>query len=73
MSFYAVDYFSKSTEVMFAVPRYASLPNIMAARKKPIEKITPQDLGLDMTPRLQVLQFQEPPKRVGGVKVSSGF
>jgi electron transfer flavoprotein beta subunit len=55
---------------MFTEPRYASLPNIMAARKKPIEKIAPQDLGIDLTPRLEVLQFQEPPKRVGGGKVS---
>ena len=59
-----------STHTMFKEPRYASLPNIMKARKKPIEKITAQDLGIDLTPRLEVLRFQEPPKRVGGAKVS---
>ena len=55
---------------MSTEPRYTSLPNIMKARKKPIEKITPQDLGVDLTPQLEVLQFQEPPKRVGGGKAS---
>jgi electron transfer flavoprotein beta subunit len=52
-------------------PRYASLPNIMKARKKPIETIRPADLGVDMTPRLTVVKVEEPPKRQAGVKVGS--
>lgn len=52
-------------------PRYASLPNIMKARKKPIETIRPGDLGVDVTPRLTVLKVEEPPKRQAGVKVGS--
>ena len=52
-------------------PRYASLPNIMKARKKPIETIKPADLGLDPTPRLTTLKVVEPPKRQAGKKVGS--
>ncbi|KAF7799413.1 hypothetical protein EIP86_010647 [Pleurotus ostreatoroseus] len=52
-------------------PRYASLPNIMKAKKKPIEKLTPADLGVDLTPRLETLEVSEPPKRVGGTKVEN--
>jgi electron transfer flavoprotein beta subunit len=52
-------------------PRYASLPNIMKARKKPIETVKPADLGVDVTPRLTVLKVEEPPKRQAGVKVGS--
>jgi electron transfer flavoprotein beta subunit len=52
-------------------PRYASLPNILKARKKPIETIKPEDLGVDPAPRLTVLKVAEPPKRVAGVKVGS--
>ena len=52
-------------------PRYASLPNIMKAKKKPIETVKPADLGVDTAPRLQYLRFEEPPKRQGGVKVGS--
>jgi electron transfer flavoprotein beta subunit len=52
-------------------PRYASLPNIMKAKKKPIDTLTPQDLGVDVTPRLQYLCFEEPPRRQAGVKVAS--
>ena len=52
-------------------PRYASLPNIMKARKKPIETIKPADLDVDVTPRLTVLKVEEPPKRQAGVKVGS--
>ncbi|MBV1829516.1 electron transfer flavoprotein subunit beta/FixA family protein [Komagataeibacter sp. AV436] len=52
-------------------PRYASLPNIMKARKKPMEKITPADLGVDMTPRLSVVSVSEPPERKAGVKLDS--
>ncbi|MGY6768407.1 electron transfer flavoprotein subunit beta/FixA family protein [Komagataeibacter xylinus] len=52
-------------------PRYASLPNIMKARKKPMEKITPADLGVDMTPRLSVISVSEPAERKAGVKLDS--
>ncbi len=52
-------------------PRYASLPNIMKAKKKPIETLTPEDLGVDVTPRLTVVQVTEPPARAAGVKVAS--
>jgi electron transfer flavoprotein beta subunit len=52
-------------------PRYASLPNIMKARKKPIETIKPADLGVDPAPRLTVVSVAEPPKRLAGVKVKS--
>ena len=52
-------------------PRYASLPNIMKARKKPIETLTPAALGVDVTPRLTLLKVEEPPMRKAGVKVAS--
>ena len=52
-------------------PRYASLPNIMKAKKKPIETVTPEDLGVDVAPRLTVVQVVEPPPRKAGVKVES--
>ncbi len=52
-------------------PRYASLPNIMKARKKPIDEKTPEDFGVDITPRLKVLKTTEPPTRSAGVKVES--
>jgi len=52
-------------------PRYASLPNIMKAKKKPIEQIAPADLGVDPAPRLTTLKVVDPPKRGGGVKVES--
>jgi electron transfer flavoprotein beta subunit len=52
-------------------PRYASLPNIMKARKKPIETLTPAALGVDVTPRLSVLKVEEPGRRQAGTKVGS--
>jgi electron transfer flavoprotein beta subunit len=52
-------------------PRYASLPNIMKARKKTIETVRPAELGVDVVPRLQVLKVEEPPRRKAGVKVGS--
>lgn len=71
---------------MLAEPRYASLPNIMKAKKKKIETLKPEDLGLDFvrspstpreqcsrltqTPRLETISVSEPPKRTGGGKVS---
>jgi electron transfer flavoprotein beta subunit len=52
-------------------PRYASLPNIMKAKRKPIDIMTPEDLGVDVTPRVVVLSVTEPPARAAGVKVAS--
>ena len=52
-------------------PRYASLPNIMKAKKKAIEQIIAKDLGVDITNRIQQLKVEEPPKRKGGTKVNS--
>jgi electron transfer flavoprotein beta subunit len=52
-------------------PRYASLPNIMKAKKKPIDKFNPEDLGVDVSPRLETLKVVEPPPRKAGVKVDS--
>jgi len=52
-------------------PRYASLPNIMKARKKPIETLTPAALGVEVAPRLRLLKVEEPPARKAGVKVGS--
>ncbi len=52
-------------------PRYASLPNIMKAKKKPIDRLTPEDLGVDVTPRLTVVRVVEPASRKAGIKVAS--
>ncbi len=52
-------------------PRYASLPNIMKAKKKPIEQINASDLGVDIKPRIQQIKVEEPPKRKAGVKVAN--
>jgi electron transfer flavoprotein beta subunit len=60
-----------TTDLRLNEPRYASLPNIMKAKKKPIEEKTPADFGVDVTPRLKVLKVSEPPRRGGGVKVKS--
>jgi electron transfer flavoprotein beta subunit len=60
-----------TTDLRLNEPRYASLPNIMKARKKPIETVKPADLGVDVTPRLTVLKVEEPPKRLAGRKVAS--
>jgi electron transfer flavoprotein beta subunit len=60
-----------TTDLRLNEPRYASLPNIMKARKKPIENVKPADLGVDPTPRLTVLSVAEPPKRQAGQKVGS--
>jgi len=53
------------------VPRYATLPNIMKAKKKPIDVKTPADLGVDINPKLQVLSVEEPPSRQAGKRVES--
>jgi electron transfer flavoprotein beta subunit len=60
-----------TTDLRLNEPRYASLPNIMKARKKPIANMKPADLGVDVTPRLTVLKVSEPPKRKAGQKVAS--
>ena len=52
-------------------PRYATLPNIMKAKKKPLETVTPEQLGVDVAPRLATLEVTEPPKRKGGGRVAS--
>ena len=52
-------------------PRYASLPNIMRAKKKPLEQINASDLGVDIKPRIEQIKVEEPPKRKAGIKVSS--
>jgi electron transfer flavoprotein beta subunit len=60
-----------TTDLRLNEPRYASLPNIMKAKKKPIATTTPDALGVDVTPRLVVLKVEEPAKRQGGRKVGS--
>jgi electron transfer flavoprotein beta subunit len=57
-----------TTDLRLNEPRYASLPNIMKAKKKPVAEKTPADYGVDVTPRLKVLKVVEPAKRQGGVK-----
>ena len=59
-----------TTDLRLNEPRYATLPNIMKAKKKPLETITPEMLGVDVTPRLATLKVVEPPKRKGGGKVA---
>lgn len=55
-----------SADLRLNEPRYATLPNIMKAKKKPIKKVTPKDLGVDITPRIQVLSVEDPPTRQAG-------
>ncbi len=52
-------------------PRYASLPNIMKAKKKPLDEKTPADYGVDVSPRLEIVKTSEPPTRAAGIKVGS--
>ena len=59
-----------TTDLRLNEPRYASLPNIMKAKSKPLAQKTPADYGVDVTPRLKTLKVAEPPKRVAGVKVA---
>ncbi|AME22687.1 electron transfer flavoprotein subunit beta/FixA family protein [Burkholderia sp. PAMC 26561] len=58
-----------TTDLRLNEPRYVTLPNIMKAKKKPMETIKPADLGVDVTPRLKTLKVAEPPQRSAGVKV----
>jgi electron transfer flavoprotein beta subunit len=60
-----------TTDLRLNEPRYASLPNIMKARKKPIANLKPADLGVDPSPRLTLIRVSEPPKRQAGKKVGS--
>ena len=59
-----------TTDLRLNEPRYASLPNIMKAKKKPIDEKSPEDYGVDVAPRLEVLKTVEPPARQAGVKVA---
>ena len=59
-----------TTDLRLNEPRYATLPNIMKAKKKPLDVVTPADLGVDVTPRLTTLKVEEPPKRKAGIKVA---
>ncbi|WP_288251526.1 electron transfer flavoprotein subunit beta/FixA family protein [uncultured Hydrogenophaga sp.] len=58
-----------TTDLRLNEPRYVTLPNIMKAKKKPLETIKPEDLGVDVKPRIKTLKVSEPPKRGAGVKV----
>ena len=60
-----------TTDLRLNEPRYASLPNIMKAKKKPIETLAPDALGVDVAPRLKTLKVEEPPKRKAGIKVKT--
>ena len=60
-----------TTDLRLNEPRYASLPNIMKAKKKPLDERSAADMGLDLAPRLEVLNTAEPAKRQAGVKVGS--
>ncbi|MBT2186080.1 electron transfer flavoprotein subunit beta/FixA family protein [Sphingobium nicotianae] len=60
-----------TTDLRLNEPRYASLPNIMKAKSKPLANKTPADYGVDMTPRIETLNVSEPPKRQAGIKVAS--
>ena len=58
-----------TTDLRLNEPRYVTLPNIMKAKKKPLETVKPEDLGVDVSPRIKTLKVSEPPKRGAGVKV----
>ena len=58
-----------SADLRLNEPRYVTLPNIMKAKKKPLDTVTPTDLGVDVAPRLKTLKVSEPPKRGAGIKV----
>ena len=59
-----------TTDLRLNEPRFAKLPDIMKAKKKPLDIMTPEDVGVDYTPRLQVMKVSDPPVRQGGIKVS---
>jgi electron transfer flavoprotein beta subunit len=58
-----------TTDLRLNEPRYVTLPNIMKAKKKPLDVLKPSDLGVDVVPRIKTLKVSEPPKRGAGVKV----
>jgi electron transfer flavoprotein beta subunit len=58
-----------TTDLRLNEPRYVTLPNLMKAKKKPLDNITPGDLNVDVTPRIKTLQVSEPPKRIAGQRV----
>jgi len=58
-----------TTDLRLNEPRYVTLPNIMKAKKKPLETVTPAALGVDVAPRIKTLKVAEPPKRSAGIKV----
>jgi electron transfer flavoprotein beta subunit len=58
-----------TTDLRLNEPRYVTLPNIMKAKKKPLEVLKPDALGVDVAPRIKTLKVSEPPKRGAGVKV----
>jgi electron transfer flavoprotein beta subunit len=60
-----------TTDLRLNEPRYVTLPNIMKAKKKVIDKVTPEDLGVDVSPRLKTIKVTEPPERSAGEKVDS--
>ena len=60
-----------TTDLRLNEPRYASLPNIMKAKKKPLEQLSATDLGIDTKPRIEQIKVEEPPKRKAGIKVGS--
>ena len=59
-----------TTDLRLTEPRYVTLPNIMKAKKKPLDTFTPEDLGVDVAPRLKTLKVSEPPQRGAGIKVA---
>ena len=59
-----------TTDLRLNEPRYVTLPNIMKAKKKPLESVKPEDLGVDVAPRLKTVKVEEPPKRKAGIKVA---
>tara|TARA_A100001011_G_scaffold124580_1_gene131538 strand:+ start:503 stop:1252 length:750 start_codon:yes stop_codon:yes gene_type:complete len=60
-----------SVDLRLNEPRYASLPNIMKAKRKPLDEFTPEDFGVDISKRLQTIRVDEPPERQAGIKVNS--
>jgi electron transfer flavoprotein beta subunit len=60
-----------TTDLRLNEPRYASLPNIMKAKKKPLDVVSPDDLGVDLTPMVEVLSVEPPSEREAGIKVET--
>ena len=60
-----------TTDLRLNEPRYASLPNIMKAKKKPLDAMTPEELGVDVAPRLTLIKVAPPAERAAGIKVES--